>query len=124
VFQRPAVEFRRLNPQFGLTQKLAGGTSILVPDPGLAPLLAVHFCARALADPALEDQRSELIRALVPVAAVNPTALDTVLSYLLIASEPDDQKLTADIAAQAGPVAFGDVPIPVAQIGPDATMPG
>jgi hypothetical protein len=54
---------------------------VLVPDPGFAPLLAIHFAARALADDSLDEERGALFRALVPVAASNPTALDTLLSY-------------------------------------------
>ena len=58
VFQRPAVEFRRLNPQYGLTQTLPDQMLIRVPDPGMAPLLAVHLGARMLADDSLVDERS------------------------------------------------------------------
>jgi hypothetical protein len=58
-------------------------TRVRVVDPGFAPLLAVHFAARALADHSLHGERGALFRALVPVAASNPTAADTVLSYLL-----------------------------------------
>jgi hypothetical protein len=123
VFQRPAVEFRRLNPQWSLTQVLEGHTRVRVPDPGLAPLLAVHFAARALADRSLDAERGALLRALVPIAAVNPTALDTLLSYLLIANQPDDPELCEEIAREAGPVVLGDVAPPTAQIGPDAAMP-
>jgi hypothetical protein len=123
VFQRPAVEFVRLNPQFGLSQKLDKNTMVRVPDPGFAPLLAVHFAARALADESLEEERGELFRALVPVATVNPTALDSLLSYLLIATDPDDPELLEDIVREAGPVAFGDVAPSNAQIGPDPVTP-
>jgi hypothetical protein len=86
VFQRSSVEFKRLNPKYGLTQRLPPGTPIHVPDPGLAPLLAVHLAARVLAAPGLSAEQFALVRALVPVAAVNPTTLDTVLSYLVIAA--------------------------------------
>jgi hypothetical protein len=124
VFQRPAVEFRRLNPQYGLTQRLAGRTEVRVPDPGFAPLLAVHFSARALADQSLDEvRRVALLRALVPVAASNPTALDTLLSYLLIVNEPDDAELLEDIVREAGDVVFSDVAPSAAQIGPDAVTP-
>jgi hypothetical protein len=122
VFQRPAVEFRRLNPEFGLSDGLKNQTPIRVPDPGFAPLLAVHFAARALADPMLDDQRTALLRLLVPVAVINPTALDTMLSYLCIAAEPDEEVLE-EIAGEVGEVRFNDVAAPLAQIGPDATTP-
>jgi hypothetical protein len=123
VFQRPAVEFRRLNPQYGLLQMLDDKTSIKVPDPGFAPLLAVHLGARVLADDLLENERGALLRAPVPVAASNPTVLDTVLSYLLIANQPDDAELLEEIASETGPVVFADVTPSTAQIGPDAATP-
>jgi hypothetical protein len=69
--------------------RLGEGTEVRIPDGGLAALLAARFAAAALADPALgEPERVELIHELVPTATVNPTALDTVLSRLLIAVRP------------------------------------
>jgi hypothetical protein len=59
----------------------------------------------------------------VPVAAANPTALDTVLSYLVIAADLQDAELLEEIVAEAGPIVFAEVPAPEAQIGPDAVMP-
>jgi hypothetical protein len=54
-------------------------------------LLAARFAAAVLVDPALDAvQRIEAIQALVPVAAANPTALDTVLARLLLAASPVD----------------------------------
>lgn len=123
VFQRPAVEFRRLNPQFGLTQSLRDKELVRVPDPGFVPLLAVHFAARVLSDESLDGNRGALIRALVPVAAINPTALDTILSYLLIANPPDDPELLEDITKETGPVVLNDIAPSEAQIGPDAATP-
>jgi hypothetical protein len=123
VFQRSAVEFRRLNPRYAMDEPLVGGTPIRVPDPGFGPLLAVHLGARALADDALADDRTSLLRMLVPVAAANPTALDTVLSYLIVAADLQDPDLVDEIAAETGPVVFADVTAPAAQIGPDAVMP-
>lgn len=123
VFQRSAVEFRRLNPQYGVSDVLADGTLVHVPDPGLAPLLAVHLSARAMADDAIAEERVALVRTLVPVAALNPTTLDTVLSYLAIAADLQDADLVEEMVAEAGPVVFADVPAPEGQIGPDAVMP-
>src|SRR5882724_775190 len=119
VFQRPAVEFRRLNPQFGLNDRLAGGTLILIPDPGLAPLLAVHLAAAVMADDALTDTRAALVQSLVPSALNNPTALDTVLSYLLIAIDPDDSEILEEIVAEIGPVEVVEAAAPTWRIGPD-----
>jgi hypothetical protein len=124
VFQRPSGEFTRLNPQYGLTQTLDDNTRIRIPDPGLAPQLAMHFAARTFSDPSLDGERAALVRTLVPIAAGNPTALDTVLSYLLIATDPDDPELLEAIVREAGaPQAFADVAVPAAQIGPDAAIP-
>jgi hypothetical protein len=117
VFQRSAVEFRRLNPEFGLSDVLKHQTPIRVPDPGFAPLLAVHLAARALADDVLDDRRTALLRSLVPVAVINPTALDTMLSYLCIAAEPDEDVLE-EVAKEVGEVRFNDVAAPMGQIGP------
>jgi hypothetical protein len=102
---------------------LAGGTCVHVPDPGLAPLLALHLSARVLADDSIAEERVALLRALVPVAAANPTALDTVLSYLVIAADLQDAELLEEIVTEAGPIVFAEVPVPEAQIGPDAAMP-
>ena len=44
VFQRPAVEFRRLNSHFGLTDKLADQTPIIVPDHGNGAFAGDSFC--------------------------------------------------------------------------------
>jgi hypothetical protein len=109
LFQRPAHEFRRLNPEFDLEQTIPDGTLVRVPDPGLVPLLAAHLAARCLADPDLEDERPRLIRSLVPVALANATALDTVLGYLLVAVQPDTPELLAELVAQAGTASFVDV---------------
>jgi hypothetical protein len=46
-----------------------------------------------------------------------------VLSYLLIASQPDDAELLEEVAREAGPVVFADVAPSTAQIGPDAATP-
>jgi hypothetical protein len=109
LFQRPAHEFRRLNPEFDLEQTIPDGTLVRVPDPGLVPLLAAHLAARCLADPDLEDERPRLIRSLVPIALANATALDTVLGYLLVAVQPDTPELLAELVAQAGTSNFADV---------------
>jgi len=122
VFQRSSVEFRRLNPEFGLSDRLEDQTPIRVPDPGFAPLLAVHLAARALADDVLDDRRTALLRSLVPIAVINPTALDTMLSYLCIAAEPDADVLE-EVAGDVGEVRFNDVAAPMGQIGPDGTTP-
>jgi len=123
VFQRDPADFQRLNPPYELDTVLAPGTQIKVPDPGLAPLLAVHLSARVLADPASTGQKATLIRSLVPTASINPTTLDTVLSYLVIASEVKSAELAAAIARESGEVMFANQPVPIGGIGPDAVIP-
>jgi hypothetical protein len=93
VYKRPLTEFQRLNRDAGWTvdQALDPGAPVRVPDPGFATLLAARFAAEALVEPALSPPaRRELIQSLVPVAAANPTALDTVLARLLLADPPSD----------------------------------
>jgi len=123
VFQRSTVEFHRLNPGHAVTAMLPEGLAIRVPDPGFPPLLAIHFAARAFADDTLACERAALIRSLVPVAAVNATALDTMLAYLVIAAELQESDLLDEIAALAGVPVPSDVPAPSGQIGPDSVMP-
>ena len=76
------------------------GTAINVPDPELRPLLAARLAAEALAAPNLAaHERSALIRSLVPVAITAPTALDTVLSRLLLAEKPAEPSTLDTLAA-------------------------
>jgi hypothetical protein len=93
LYHRPLDDLVRLNQGNGWQAEtsLPDGTEVRIPDRGLAPLLAARFAAAALVDPALDtDKRVEAIQALVPVAAANPTALDTVLTRLLLAARPAD----------------------------------
>ncbi len=100
VYKRPVTDFQRLNREQGwaVDQPLAEGTPVRVPDPGFATLLAARFAAEALVDPALSPQaRRELIQSLVPVAAANPTALDTVLARLVLADPPSDPAILDEL---------------------------
>ena len=93
LYDRPLADLLRLNHGNGWQAEtpLPDGTEVRIPDRGLAPLLAARFAAAVLVDPALDAvQRIEAIQALVPVAAANPTALDTVLARLLLAARPAD----------------------------------
>ena len=100
VFQRPLLEFVRLNPNIGVRTTIAPKVRVHVPDPGLAPLLAIHFSARLLAETSLGLQRAGLIRSLLPLAFANATAFDTVLAYLLIATDPEDRTVLDGVIAQ------------------------
>jgi hypothetical protein len=102
VFQRPALEFVRLNQNIGLQTTIAAGVRVHVPDPGLAPLLASHFAARVVAETTLGLDRARLIRLLLPLASANDTAFDTVLAYLLIVSDPEDSGVLGEVVAQLG----------------------
>jgi hypothetical protein len=102
VFQRPVLEFVRLNPNIGLRTTIADNAAVHVPDAGLAPLLASHFAARVVAETSLGLERARLIRLLLPLAAANNTAFDTVLAYLLIVSDPEDSGVLDQVVAQLG----------------------
>jgi len=93
LYQRPLVEFQRLNREQGWAKDdpLPEGTWVNIPGAELAPLLAARFAAEALIEPTLTDhERVELIQSLLPTADTNPTALDTILTRLLLASRPSD----------------------------------
>jgi hypothetical protein len=102
---------------------IASGTLVKVPDPGLAPLLAVHLAARTLVAQSLGTDRVRLIRLLVPAALQNVTTLDTVLSYLLIASALKDGAILERVVKETGPIVFANEKPPAGQIGPDAAIP-
>jgi hypothetical protein len=91
VVYEPLSELVRLNADQGLRPHdvLQPGTAVRIPDPGLTPLLAARVAAEVLSLPHLSkvDQVAAIQR-LVPLAAPNLTALDTVLSRLLLAAEP------------------------------------
>ena len=94
LYHRPLADLLRLNHEHGWKAQtsLPKGTEVRIPDRGLAPLLAARFTAGVLVDTALDAvQRIEVIQSLVPVAAANPTALDTVLARLLLAARPSDR---------------------------------
>ncbi len=123
VFQRLETDFLRLNPSLRLAQRIPPSTVIKVPDPGLGPLLAVHLAARTLAENSIGAERARLIRMLVPPASQNATALDTVLSYLLIATAPKVLNVLKHVVEEIGPLVIAEARAPEGQIGPDAAMP-
>ena len=123
VFQRSIVAFVRLNPGFGLDAAMPNGTVVKVPDPGLVPALAIHLAARVLNEPALEEKRADLIRRLVPLAAANATAFDTVLSYLTIASAVEDSQALQKLVTQLGPPTVKDSQRPAGSLVRNAAIP-
>jgi hypothetical protein len=89
IFDIPVAELERLNPEFSRDQPLPVGLEVAIPDSGFPAVLAARLSAEVLADGGLStDTKADLVRMLVPVAVVNPTALDVVLSRLLLASSP------------------------------------
>jgi hypothetical protein len=85
VYQRPEVEFGRLNRNVALGEPLVVGTKVAVPDPGVPALIAARLAAELVARIDLDPvDRRHAAQRLVPVAAHDPTALDTVLSRLLL----------------------------------------
>ncbi len=93
VYHRPLAEFQRLNREQGwaVDEPLPPATPVNVPDGGFETLLAARLAAEALVETSLPEQRRiALIQSLVPIAAANLTALDTVLSRLLLTARPTD----------------------------------
>jgi hypothetical protein len=123
VFQRPDIDFLGVNPAMRSSVPIAPGTLVKIPDPGLAPLLAVHLAARTFTAPSLGAERARLIRMLVPVALPNATTLDTVLGYLFIASALKDMGILEAVVKETGPIVFAEEKPPAGQIGPDAAIP-
>ena len=61
--------------------------------------LAARFSAAALIDASLSvEERVALIQSLAPVAAMNSTALNTVLSRMLLAARPQDATALDELA--------------------------
>ena len=98
LYHRPLADLLRLNHGNGwqADTRLAPDSEVRIPDRGLATLVAARVAAAVLVDPALDRvQRTAAIQALVPAAAANPTALDTVLARLLLAARPAGPRLAA-----------------------------
>lgn len=95
LYRRPWDDFVRLNDA---DRPLQTGDEVAVPDPGLLPLIAARMAAEVLAqaDAApLPARRLRLLRSLLPFSLANPTALDTVLSRLVLAQARRDEPIDA-----------------------------
>jgi hypothetical protein len=89
VYQRPVVEFARLNPGIDVVEPLPPDTNVVVPDSEFAALLAARVAAELSARTDLDvSSRRLALQRLVTVAARNRTALDIVLTRLLLV-DPD-----------------------------------
>jgi hypothetical protein len=98
LYRRSKADFLRLNG--GGAKPLAANGDVAVPDPGFVPHLAARLAAEVLAqagDAPLAPQRMRLLRQLVPCAIMSPTALDAVLTRLVLAQgRSDPQPALAD----------------------------
>lgn len=96
----PLLAITRLNAD-------ADPATVVLPDPGFAPMVAAHLAARVTASPLPATQRARLIAGMLPVAARDVTCLDQLLGRLLcvrgvaVAEEPAllgilDQQVTRE----------------------------
>jgi hypothetical protein len=101
LYERARTLVLQMNPAIGgADASLPPGTTVNIPDPEFIPLLAARFAAEALTAAELTPRaRTEWIQALVPRAAANPTALDLVLTRLLLAARPTDAGVLARLIA-------------------------
>jgi hypothetical protein len=117
LYQRPRADFLRLN---GNDCPFHPGDPVAVPDPGFAPHLAARLAAATLAQAGpwpLPPERLQLLRSLVPHALASPTALDAVLTRLVLAqarraTPPDLAEAAALDAVLARRVAIDAAPEP------------
>jgi hypothetical protein len=89
AYDIPQAEFEQLNQDQGWAsdQKLKDGTAVWIPDSEFAAFIAARLAAELVLTPTVPDEkRVALIQGLAPVAARNPTTLDTVLARLLLAA--------------------------------------
>lgn len=106
VYHRPLEELQRLNAghNWTPTTTLDPGTAVAVPDPGMPALVAMRLAAEALVQMAPAPAMcSRFISSLVPVTVDHPTALDTLLGYLLLANPPTDPAVIDELRAVVPP---------------------
>jgi hypothetical protein len=93
LYQRARTLLLQLNPDRAgaVDAPLPPQTLVNIPDPEFTPLLAARLAAESLTAPGLSArERVELSQMLVPPAVANPTALDLVLTRLVLAAMPTD----------------------------------
>ena len=91
VYQQPVTEFLRLNREDGIDEfaDIPHGTRVRVPDARFRAHLAARCAAEILYREDLPDgDRLGALQLLVPVAAAQTTALDTVLARLVLLASP------------------------------------
>jgi hypothetical protein len=123
AFKLRPGELTSLNPGIPRDRHLKDRFPVRLPDPGFATWVAARVAGRASADRTLSSgRRIAIIRSLVPLAAANPTTLDTVLSRLVLAEEPATAGALDRIASLAK--AAITQPGAVSAALPDAALPG
>lgn len=107
AYQWPLAAFSKANPSLQPGQHLDQGSLVRVPDIRWAPMLAAYLASRVLRAPGLgRPERAALLLRLVPVAAPDGTALDTVLARLLVALGPQPEEALSALdesVAEFGP---------------------
>jgi hypothetical protein len=106
VYQRPLDEFIALNPPMGPDEELVSGTQVNVPDPDFRPLLASRLAAEALVANLPRTRVVQLVQSLVPLAAADPTCMDSCLSRLVLAiaaARPPDPVFVEEFAEASRP---------------------
>ncbi|MDA0165406.1 hypothetical protein OM076_34370 [Solirubrobacter ginsenosidimutans] len=102
VYRTTPSAIRRLNQNLPVDRALERDSEVSVPDSRFIPQLAARLAAGILAQTGRSPlARARLIRRLVPFAAENPTALDTILSRLVLAAPDGDFEALAPLAADA-----------------------
>ncbi len=81
------------DPKLPFALPLTHGREIAIPDPEFSTLLAARLAAAVLTEPVSTRERGEWIQLLAPRAASNPTALDLVLTRLVLAAQPTQPAL-------------------------------
>jgi hypothetical protein len=103
AFKLRPGDLTALNAGLPRGEVLEQDVPVRLPDPGFATWIAARLAGRAVADPTLPAaRRVAILRSLVPLAAANPTALDTVLSRLVLAEQPASAAVLDRITALAG----------------------
>jgi hypothetical protein len=104
LYHRPLSEFQRLNRERGWAtdEHLPPATEVNVPDAGFATQLAARYAAEVMVSDGFSgNERVNLLQSLVPLAVPNSTALDSVLSRLLLAARPTNSPLLKKIGEAA-----------------------
>jgi hypothetical protein len=108
-FQLPLAALETLNPGVDANAPLQEGTAVRVPDVRFAPLLAARLAAEVLVSPSVDGTRTALLRRLVPSAVDNASALDAVLSRLLLSARATEPGVL-DAVAVVAPWAWMEEP--------------